>query len=407
MENRKLKQLKNRTMKQSVIQVLQYFSFFNYPPTIDEIYCFLETKTSRGKLQAVLEKMVEKGEIMSKITNYKLPITNQFPIFNKILNSEFYILNSIKHTPPQYSIQRYQILNIKYQSDKSKLKNISNLAIQQFNNWKKRYIFSQSKLNNLRLRLYIKLLSLFPQIQLMGLSGTLAMMNANINDDNDLFIITARNRLFTGRFISIVMGYVLGVRRGREQINQQKSEEIRKDQKPENPDTSDNSGLSDISDVWSYLTSPISADLSERHKNKLCLNLFFDEFNLKIPKRKQTEYVAHEVLQMKPLVNKNGVYERFLAANEWVDKIFPNVCQIFNYQLPIFNKFSNFKIKNLDLIKNFKFKISNYLGYWVESFLKHLQLFFINRHRTTEIITSSQLWFFPDDFEKKIQNFHG
>ena len=36
--------------------------------------------------------------------------------------------------------------------------------------------------------------------------------------------------------------------------------------------------------------------------NKVCLNLFFDESDLAVPKFKRSEYVAHEVLQMKPLV---------------------------------------------------------------------------------------------------------
>jgi methionyl-tRNA formyltransferase len=47
------------------------------------------------------------------------------------------------------------------------------------------------------------------------------------------------------------------------QINQQKSEDIRRNQKSENPDKSDQSGLSDISVDRFHLTSLISADLSE------------------------------------------------------------------------------------------------------------------------------------------------
>ena len=62
--------------------------------------------------------------------------------------------------------------------------------------------------------------------------------------------------------------------------------------------------------------------------------------------------------------------------------------------------------------KCFKFKILNLFGTWnlgfvifnkIESIFKKVQLSLINRHRTTEIITSTQLWFHPDDFEKKIK----
>ena len=38
----------------------------------------------------------------------------------------------------------------------------------------------------------------------------------------------------------------------------------------------------------------------------------------------------------------------------------------------------------------------------LESKLKKLQLQLINKHKTTELITDSQLWFHPDDFEKKL-----
>ncbi len=38
----------------------------------------------------------------------------------------------------------------------------------------------------------------------------------------------------------------------------------------------------------------------------------------------------------------------------------------------------------------------------MEKILKGLQLYFINRHKTSEIILDTQLWFHPDDFGKKI-----
>jgi hypothetical protein len=191
------------------------------------------------------------------------------------------------------------------------------------------------------------------------------MMNAGENDDIDLFIITAKNRLFTGRLISLVLAQLLGLRR-----------------------------------VWDLETSHQSL-VTNHHTNKVCLNLFFDESNLKVPKFKQTEFVGHEVLQMKPIIIKGDIYERFLKANEWVFKLFPNgksKFQILNLKSQINNKRFKFKILNLFGTWNLGFIISNK----IESFLKNLQLTLINRHRTTEIITPTQLWFHPDDFEKKI-----
>lgn len=225
-------------------------------------------------------------------------------------------LKRLKYTPPQYSIKRK---------------------------------ISKRKLENWRYRTYIKLLSLFPQIKLVGLSGSISMMNANEDDDIDLFIITAKNRLFTGRFIALVFAQILGLRRSR----------------------------------------------NTHSANKVCLNLFFDESDLRVPKFKQTEFVGHEVLQMKPVIVKDNIYERFLEANLWVFMFFPNARE--NLEFRIQNSEIKNKVVNYKLIHNSKLIILNF-GWIIESILKNIQLTFINRHRTTEIITNTQLWFHPNDY---------
>ena len=42
------------------------------------------------------------------------------------------------------------------------------------------------------------------------------------------------------------------------------------------------------------------------------------------------------------------------------------------------------------------------LGDFLEILIKKFQLYFINRQKTTEIITDSQLWFHSEDFGKKV-----
>lgn len=278
-------------MNNKIIKVIKYFSFFAYYPTFQEIYTFLEAETSKNSLKNKLDQMLKSNKI------------------------------STKYTPPQYSIS-------KIKDQKSKRKN------------------SEKKLGNWRFILYRKLIYLFPQIMLVGISGSVSMMNADREDDIDLFIITAGNRLFTGRLIALVLAQILGLRRQR-------------------------------------------GSISDRHTDKVCLNLFFDENDLKVPRFKQTEFVGHEMLQMKPIIDKSGIYERFLAANRWVFELFPNAKQIFNSRPSVINE---------------KFKITNKkLGNWIESKLKSMQMKSINTHKTTEIITNTQLWFHPDDFEKKME----
>ena len=193
-------------------------------------------------------------------------------------------------------------------------------------------------------------------------------MNAKEDDDIDLFIITAKNRLFTGRLITLILAQLFGLRRNRE-----------------TRESFNNETMKQLNNVF---------------RNKVCLNLFFDESNLKVPKFKQTEFVGHEVLQMKPIMIKGDIYERFLKANPWVQAIFPNSTWIIS-------KIKDQRSKTSSKLKSLKFKpvfdICALTFDLFERLAKNFQLTSINRHRTTEIITSTQLWFHPDDFEKKIK----
>lgn len=317
-------------MFQSILSVIKYFSFFDYPPTFDEIYTFLDKKTTKNDLKKALKNL--KGE-------------------KKIF--------TISDKPVRYTIGEYG------RKSHPPIWRV-NPPIRRAGHptWRSRVKISQKKLNNFRFKLYLKLLSFLPQIKLVGLSGSMAMMNAKEKDDIDLFIITGKNRLFTGRLIALLLAEILGIRRK-------------------------------------------FADRSSRFRvssfnNKVCLNLFFDEKELSVPSFKRSLYVAHEVLQMKPIVNKDQTYEKFLEANRWVINFFPNAYKITNFKFLVSNKFQILNFKNHQSNKNLKFKFNNF-GDWIEYFFKKLQLTLIKRHQTSEVITATQLWFHPDDFEKKIK----
>jgi predicted nucleotidyltransferase len=333
-------------LKNEVLKTIRYFSFFDYPPNFEEIYTFLGKKTTKKRVEEVLEdldrqKKIKKEKDFKKVTRYTL-----------------YVI--LKDTVGEYS-KKFKIQNL-------------NLKIKKYN---KRYLFSQKKLQNWRLKLYLKILSFFPQIKLIGFSGSLAMMNADKDDDIDLFIITAKNRLFTGRFVAIILAKILGIHR--------------------------------------FYNKRYKLHVT-CYQDKVCLNLFFDESDLAVPDFKRNEYVAHEILQMKPIVNKDSVYERFLVANSWVFEIFPNAKENEKFKINprIWRVKSKFKVKNflsnfkfLTFILRFAFYILNFLAFEVESMFKGFQMFFINKHRTTEIITNTQLWFHPKDFGEKIKFYFG
>lgn len=278
-------------MEKEILQTINYFSCFSYAPNLEETYTFLPKKTTRKLLEKAFEKLFKSKKVLMK--------------------------------SGRYTIEGYSMY---------------------FNKHVVRTAYSNNKL--IRLRKYVKILSLFSQIKLIGISGSLAMMNADRNEDMDIFIITAKQRLWTGRFISLLIAQLMGLRRRR---------------------------------------------TAKKVKDKVCLNLFFDLADLKVPKHKRTEYVAHEVLQMKPLVVKENMYRKFLKQNNWVFDIFPNAFDMLGYSK-----------KYVILKKENKITFMKPIGNFFELILKNLQNYYIRRHQTTELITQNQLWFFPDDFELKL-----
>ncbi len=292
-------------MQKQVDRVIRYFAYFDYAPSFEQIYTFLDWQTTRSNLQKALDNLIKQNRLFEKDNLY---------------------------TPREY------LYKLKDQ--------------------KKRLRISKAKIR--KLRPFLRLILLFPQIKLVALSGSVAMMNAKKDDDIDFFVITAKNRLWTGRFIIILIASLFGRR------------------KFNDPHTSD----------------------------KLCLNLFFDEKNLKISMKKRTYYVAHEVLQMKPIIDKNSTYKCFIEANNWVFKLFPNA-RVLDTQF--FDADESARFASLlstgrkKLMSSHPSNILSWIGDRVEKSLKKFQLALISRHKTTETITDTQLWFFPQDFERKLQ----
>jgi len=311
-------------MEKAILEAIKYFSYFQYPPTFEEVAMFYPKKITKKRLQEEIDELVKEKKIILLDKDCPDAISNKLSV-------------------RRYTLGEYRI-------------KITNYSLRIKNSLKKIE----------RIQFYLKLLSFFPQIKLVGLSGTVAMMNAKENDDIDLFIITARNRLWTGRLIALLLAKIMRIKRPR---------------------------------ITNY-----ELRIKERTKDKVCLNLFFEEKKMEVPDYKKTEYVAHEILQMKPLINKRNVYQRFLKANKWIYKVYPNAINPeFRIQNLELNLESRIETLNSKSILNSKLLILNYLSNKIEVFLKNLQLKFIKRHQTNEVVTDSQLWFFPEDFERKLR----
>jgi hypothetical protein len=276
-------------MENAILKVIQYFALFSYPPSLSEIYSYLPKKATQTSLKKILTKMVNEKRLISDIS---------------LLDH-----NEAKYTLPQYS----KFLRINKTRRQESIKKFGKVT------------------------LFISLLSRFPQIRFIGLSGSVSMQNAKKDDDIDLFIITSSDRLWTGRLISILIAQIFGKRR-------------------------------------TYHMKQTT--------NKICLNLFFDENHLLIPRNKQNEFVAHEVLQMKPLINKHNIYNRFLKENKWICHFFPNT----SVPTPSFTHSSP----------------PSFVSTFIEKIAREIQLFIMKPHITSERIEKGQLWFHPRDYEKRV-----
>lgn len=118
-------------------------------------------------------------------------------------------------------------------------------------------------------------LQLIPWIKLICVTGALAMNNSQKNDDVDLMIVTAKDRLWLTRLKAVVLLGPL-LRRGNK-IN-----------------------------------------------NRVCLNLWLDETSLALPKTQRNLYTAHEVVQAQPVFERDNAYDKFISANLWYKKYLPN-----------------------------------------------------------------------------------
>ncbi len=210
---------------------------------------------------------------------------------------------------------------------------------------KQREVYSKDK--SILAGKLVDFLKFIPSIKLVGITGALAMGNAKRKDDIDLFIITGANFLWTTRFIVTFFFELLGVRR-----------------RPSDQDTND----------------------------KICLNMYLDENNLALPEAEHDIYLAHEILQMKPLIVKGDIYRKFIQANIWIKKYLPHAM---NY-LSVINKIKkqpSFLSCLKDLVKrNIRVMFSP-----LETIIRAMQMRYMTSRKTIEIVRDGMIKFHPHD----------
>lgn len=197
-----------------------------------------------------------------------------------------------------------------------------------------------------------KYLSHIPTILFIGITGRLSHIDADRDDDIDIFVITKKNTIWATRLVLLGVLEFMKVRR------------TRNDKNP---------------------------------ANKICPNLIIEESALIWPVEKRDLYTAHEIVHILPLFVRNNIYQKFLAKNEWINRFYPN--RKGNYSQEHYFE----KQKSYIIIKTISFILTLPL---FEYIFDKLQRIYMKNKRTKEIVLPNFLAFHPRDYrEKTLNNF--
>ena len=205
----------------------------------------------------------------------------------------------------------------------------------------------QSEIYKGRVKIIAHMLKIIPWIKLVGISGGLSMENADKKDDIDLILVTSKNRLWLSRLLTLCFLNILGQRR-------------KVDQK-------------DVA-------------------GKICCNIILEEDNLE--QNRKDLYTAHEVLQMKPFMVRDGIYSKYLTDNDWVFKFLPNWVgeQVFGMKHEVYR----------DKTFHTLYSILYTLADKIEILAKKFQLSIMKTPKGMERIQEGALYFHPNDIREKI-----
>lgn len=200
----------------------------------------------------------------------------------------------------------------------------------------------QSKYYLFQAKLMGGLFRTIPWIKLVGISGSLAVNNINSKDDIDFFIVAEKNRIWIARVLILGVLEVLGKRRK-------------------------------------------ASDSKTKASGKACINLLLEENDL--AQNNKNIYVAHEVLQMQVLWQRDKVYSKYLDDNNWVFKYLPNWIGSFGKEV---------RGKRLEVRGSFK------VVDLIENLCRLLQLKYMSSPKGAEKVTNTALYFHPENYQEKV-----
>lgn len=188
-----------------------------------------------------------------------------------------------------------------------------------------------------------KLIRFLPTIMFVGVTGSIAIGNAKEDDDIDFLIITEATSIWMTRFFVTVILELFRVRRHPKQ---------------------------------------------ESAPDKICLNMFMSDRALGIPKEERGWYSAHELLQCQPVWERGNTYKKLLRANRWVNRYFFTAWQ----------ERQRITVPSYGTIHH---EVESPV--WIEQFFRWIQIRYMAKSRTNEIVTDTYIRFHPKDVRGWIQ----
>jgi len=270
-----------------ILQSIVYASIFQYPMTRRELFRWVSTskQISQHSLHEALQTLIKKGKVTHITPFFMLP------------GHKFHI-----------GIHAQRLV---YSQEK----------------WKKAHRIA-------------RILHFVPTVVYVGVTGSLAMNNANHDDDIDLCIVSAKGTVWITRFLVTLLVEVFAKRR-----------------------------------------HPMATHV----KDAICLNMFLSEQALEISEEERDEYIAHELLQMIPLWERKGIEKKWLLNNQWVKQ----------YYYVAYHERLRLRVRRIKQHKQWE----SFFRY-LEQPARCLQLHYMKKRRTTEVVTDTIIRFHPKDMRR-------
>lgn len=196
-----------------------------------------------------------------------------------------------------------------------------------------------------------RLLRRVPWVKAVFLTGAMAVGNADEDGDFDFLIITAESRVWLVRLLTYVLFSLLRVKR-----------------------------------KLGVETAP----------DRACLNMFLSEAALSMPENEQNLFTAHEVFLARPLWAKEYLHQRFLGKNPWVKDYLPNV------EVPDIKEDEKYKRQNANLPATIYRLLTNSFWTFIDFTVHQLQLYYMRKRKTREIVERDRILFHPIDLSRKV-----